>query len=81
MEKILAKITFLHDARPYTGFDERENITVAFPNGTLPNVGDIVSIDGIKRPEGAFVVHHRVWALSKTDLIDVTLTLSLESRK
>jgi hypothetical protein len=75
---IHAKINFLHDARPYISADEYANIVVSFPEGALPNRGDIVQIDDITHPEGAFFVNHRVFEARKGSLCAVTLTLGVE---
>ena len=75
---IAAKINFLHDARPYISVDEYENIVVSFPEGALPNTGDIVQIDDIKHPKGAFFVNHRVFEARQGSLCAVTLTLGVE---
>jgi len=78
MKPIITKINFLHDARPYINADEYSNISVSFPEGALPNKGDIIQIDGITHPEGAFVVAFRVFEVHQGSLCAVTLTLEIE---
>ena len=78
MSNIKAKITFLHDARPYIAADEYENIVVSYPVGALPNKGDIIQIDDITHPMGAFFVSHRVFESRQGSLYEVTLTLGVE---
>lgn len=78
MEVIHAKISFLHDARPYISSDEYANIVVAYPVGALPNRGDIIQIDDITHPKGAFFVSDRVFEARKGSLREVTLTLGVE---
>jgi hypothetical protein len=73
-----AKINFLHDARPYISADEYENIVVSFPEGALPNRGDIVQLGDIKHPMGAFFVNHRFFEVQSGSLYAVTLTLGVE---
>jgi hypothetical protein len=79
-ETIAVKIDFLHDARPYMSADEYSNIVVSFPQGALPNTGDIIQIDGIRHPEGSFVVSHRVFSVSTQGLNGVSLTLGIEGK-
>jgi len=76
---INAKISFIHNARPYIPADEYSNIVVSFPSGALPNTGDIVQIDDIRHPMGAFVVSHRVFEARSGSLYAVTLTLGIEN--
>ncbi len=78
MNNIIAKISFLHNARPYTSADEYANISFSFPVGALPNTGDIVQIAGISHPMGAFVVAYRVFEVQMDSLYAVTLTLGVE---
>ena len=78
METIRAKINFLHDARPYIADGERSNIIVSYPTGALPNKGDIIQIDDITHPKGAFFVNHRVFEARDGSLCGVTLTLGVE---
>lgn len=73
-----AKINFLHDARPYISADEYANIVVSFPEGALPNTGDIIQIDDITHPKGAFFVSYRVFEARQGSLYAVTLTLGVE---
>ena len=75
---ISVKIEFLHDARPYISSDEYENIVVSFPEGALPNTGDIIQLDDITHPMGAFFVNHRVFEARGGSLCAVTLTLGVE---
>ena len=77
---IKVKIDFLHDARPYISADALANIFVSFPEGALPNTGDIVQIDGIKHPLGAFVVAFRCFSISTLALNEVSLTLKIEGQ-
>lgn len=75
---IAAKINFLHDARPYITADECSNIVVSYPEGALPNTGDIIQIDDITHPMGAFFVSFRVFEARQGSLYAVTLTLGVE---
>ena len=75
---ITTTIDFLHDARPYRGAGAGTNIPVSFPPGALPNTRDIIQLDGIEPPKGAFFVHHRAFAVRQGSLCDVTLTLGVE---
>jgi hypothetical protein len=77
---ISVKIDFLHDARPHISADEYKNIVVSFPEGMLPNAGDIIQIDGIEHPNGAFVVAFRCFSVSKSDFNKVSLTLGIEGQ-
>ena len=78
METIKTKINFLHNARPYIPHDERSNIVVSYPAGALPNTGDIIQIDDITHPKGAFFVNHRVFESRDGSLYACTLTLGVE---
>ena len=78
METIDVKITFLHNARPYTAADEYLNIVVSYPLGALPNIGDTIQIDDITHPLGAFVVNHRVFESRQGAFVACTLTLGVE---
>lgn len=78
MDTIKAKINFLHDARPYIAADECANIVVLYPLGALPNTGDIIQIDDISHPKGAFFVSYRVFESRQGSLYGVTLTLGVE---
>lgn len=78
MSDIKAKINFLHDARPYTSSDVHSNIVVSYPVGALPNRLDIIQIDDITHPKGAFFVSHRVFEARQGSLYEVTLTLGVE---
>ena len=78
MNTIKTKIDFLHDARPYTASDEYSNIVVSFPLGALPNIGDIIQIEGLRHPKGAFVVSCRHFEVRQDSLYAVTLTLDTE---
>ena len=78
MSKIKAKINFLHDARPYINIGELSNIVVSYPEGALPNRLDIIQIDDITHPKGAFFVNHRVFESRQGSLYEVTLTLGVE---
>lgn len=80
MENIKVKISFLHDARPYISADEYSNIIVSFPSGALPNKGDIVEIDGIKHPNGAFVVVYRVFQVSNQGLYAAEIGLGIDGK-
>ena len=73
--EIKVKIEFLHDARPYTSYS---NIVVSYPLGALPNKGDIIQIDDITHPKGAFFVEFRVFEARQGSLYSVTLTLGVE---
>ena len=72
------KIDFLHNARPYQAADEYSNITVSYPLGALPNVGDIIQMDGITHPHGAFFVSSRVFESRQGAFYACTLTLGVE---
>jgi hypothetical protein len=78
MQFIDAKIEFLHDARPFIPANEYENITISFPLGGIPIPGDLVFIDGVSHPKGAYVVSHRVFDAKDGLLEKLTLTLGLE---
>lgn len=80
MNDVKAKITFLHNARPLISQEKYSNITVLYPAGALPGKGDIIQIDGITHPEGAFVVSHRVFSSENGSLHEVTLTLGIEGK-
>jgi len=74
------KITFLHNARPYTTPDVSDNIEIDIPEGALPNTGDIVILDGITHPLGSFAVSHRVFEARQGSLYAVTLVLGIEGK-
>jgi len=78
MDKIKVKINFLHNARPYIPADEYSNIVVSYPAGALPNKGDIIEIDDITHPQGAFFVYYRAFEARQGSLYEVTLTLGVE---
>lgn len=78
MNYIDVYISFLHDARPYIPSAEYENIVVSYPQGAIPHVGDIVVIDGISHPKGAFVVSHRVFESKAGVLSRVEIALDTE---
>lgn len=78
METIKVKINFLHDARPYTNADVHANTFVSYPSGALPNRGDIIQIDDITHPDGAFFVSFRVFEAREGSLYACTLTLGVE---
>jgi len=78
MNYIDAHISFLHDARPYIPADEYRNLVVSYPQGAIPAVGDIVVIDDITHPRGAFIVSHRVFESQNGMLSKVTITLDTE---
>jgi len=71
---------FLHEARPYSGIEKFDNIPFSQPLEILPNTGDIVQIEGIKRSEGSFVVSHRVFSYSDAQLQSVHLCLGIEGK-
>lgn len=80
MSTIKAKIEFLHDARPYISQDEYESITLEFPLGALPNTGDVIKLENIQHPGGAFVVAYRHFSISTTSsATEITLALKTES--
>ena len=78
METIRVKINFLHDARPYISPDVYANMYVSYPLGALPNRGDIIQIDDITHPDGAFFVSFRVFEAREGSLCVCTLTLGVE---
>ena len=78
MDTIKARILFLHTSRPYIDNDELSSIVISFPLGTLPNKGDILSIDNIKRREGSFVVVERIFQATTQNLYEVELVLGIE---
>ena len=78
METIDVAINFLHDARPYTGLGASSSIVVSYPLGALPNRGDIIQIDDITHPKGAYFVAFRVFEARKGSLYACTLTLGVE---
>jgi len=80
MTKILAKIYFLHNAKPYKASDAIENITLSCQPGALPNTGDIVKLAGITHPEGSFVVVDRVFEAHHDSLDDITSVLGIEGK-
>lgn len=74
------KISFLHNAAPYISADASSNIVVSFPEGALPNTGDIVAIEGMRHPDGSFVVSHRVFSVSTQGLYAVEVVLGIEGK-
>jgi hypothetical protein len=80
MNTIRAHIKFLHDARPYIGADEYENIVYDLSSNALPNKGDIVRIEEITNPAKAYVVSHRVfeWGNKNESRSEVYIYLKLE---
>ncbi len=78
MNYIDVNISFLHDARPYISASQYNNLVVSYPDGAIPAVGDIVVIDNITHPKGAFVVSHRVFESKGGTFVKVTITLGTE---
>ena len=78
MNTIDVKIEFLHDARPYITADEYSNIVVSYPLGALPNKLDIIQIDDIRHPKGAFFVSFRLFESKRGSLYACTLFLGVE---
>lgn len=74
------KISFTHDARPYTSSDVYENMWFSAPKGEIPNTGDIVQIEEIKHPLGAYYVSHRVCYLAKDGNIEYEIFLKYEGQ-
>lgn len=81
METLDVKISFLHNARPFISADEHSNIVISYPLGALPNAGDIIQIDDITHPSGAFFVSHRVFESRDGVLNSCTLTLGVEGNE
>lgn len=74
------KIAFTHDARPYRNADEYENMYFSFPKGEIPNKGDVVRIEGIEHPLGAYYVSHRVCHVAKDGDIEYEIYLKYEGQ-
>lgn len=81
MNYIDVKIEFLHDARPYIPADQYQNIVISYPQGAIPAVGDVVVIDSIAHPKGAFIVSHRVFESKGGMLTRLTIALDIEGRR
>jgi len=79
MNTIQAKISFLHDARPYMDSRDYENITLSFPFGALPNVGDSISLQNIKHPSGGYFIIHRDFSQKANNSFEIELTLGFET--
>jgi hypothetical protein len=78
MNYIDVKINFLHNARPRIAQSDYENLIVSYPLGAIPNEGDVIQIDDITHPNGAFIVAHRVFESRDGTLAQITLTLDTE---
>ena len=78
MNTIQAKISFTDDARPFADY---ENLTLSFPLGVLPNIGDAISIKDLKSPKpqkGGFFVILRDFSQTDNYTFEVTLHLGFE---
>ena len=77
-DNIAVKIYFLDSARPYIPYDEYSNIVLSVPRGALPNTGDVIQLEGITHPKGAFLVSHRVFSFASGHLDEISLAIGVE---
>ena len=54
------------------------DVSFSCPETSLPNIGDIISIDGIQSPTGDLIVRRRAFEVQRDKLCGVTLYLDIE---
>ena len=79
MKSIDVSIAFLFDhEETCSSAYGKASMSFSCPLNALPNIGDIMNINGITYREGDLIVRHRAFQLHQGELCGVTLHLGIE---